>query len=112
LEQVAGFAFAIQDLLTLKSGLSVPQIYYPLPKDPDDLSRKRTKGVLFNSLKEMAAALGRKHERAEEPDALEYLHGCLCQLAELSTKLLSRSPIAPQPIIITKQDIIGNFKVT
>ena len=103
LEQVRGSAFAIQDLRILKDGALVPQIYFPLPKDPDALRRNRAKGVLFNSLKAMAEANAGKHDRAQEPDALEYLHGCLCQLTEFSTRLVSRSPIAPQPIVLTKK---------
>jgi len=34
LDLVSGFAFAIQDMLILKNS-SIPQIYYPLPEDPD-----------------------------------------------------------------------------
>jgi hypothetical protein len=112
LHEVEGVAWAIQDLLTLKDGKTVPQIYYPLPPDAEELSRQRAKGPLFSSLKEMALNAGRKRERSTEPDALEYLHGCLCRFTDLAAGLIGRSPLAPRPVIITKQDIIGDIKVT
>jgi hypothetical protein len=112
LHEVEGVSWALQDLLTLKDGKTVPQIYYPLPPDAEELSRRRSKGPLFTSLKEMAENAGRKRERSTEPDALEYLHTCLCQFTEVATQLIRRSPIAPRPVVITKADIIGEIKVT
>ena len=112
LEQVRGTAFAVQDLLILKDGALVPQIYFPLPKNPAALMRDRARGTLFKTLKEMAHARAGQHDRSQEPDALEYLHRCLCQLTELSLRLVARSPIAPQPIVITRADIIGQVKIT
>jgi len=112
LHQVEGISWAVQDLLTLKDMKTVPQIYYPLPRDAEDLSRRRSKGPLFTSLKEMAENSGRKRERSSEPDALEYLHTCLCQFTELATQLIQRSPLQPRPVVITKADIFGDIKVT
>jgi hypothetical protein len=51
-------------------------------------------------LEESIAASLRRHERASEPDALEYLHRCINQFAELTFILAARSPIAPKPIRI------------
>lgn len=112
LHEVEGVAWAIQDLLTLKDGRTVPRIYYPLPHDAAELSRRRAKGPLFSSFKEMAVSAVRKRERSSEPDALEYLHSCLLRFTDLAARLIHRSPLAPQPIVITKQDIIGDIKVS
>jgi hypothetical protein len=112
LHQVEGVSWAIQDLLTLKDGKTVPQIYFPLPPDAEDLSRRRSKGPLFTSIKEMAENAARKRDRTTEPDALEYLHTCLCQFTELAAKLIHRSPLEPRPVVLTKEDIIGEIKIT
>jgi hypothetical protein len=112
MEQAAGLSFTIQDMRGLPGGPSVPQIYYPLPPDIKDLTRKRSEGVFFNSLEDLSAAQSRRHQRTSEPDALDYLHGCLNQFAELALTLLARSPIAPKPIHIGSEDIIGEIKVT
>lgn len=112
LHEVEGVAWAIQDLLSLKDGRTVPQIYYPLPPDAEELSRRRAKGPLFSSIKEMALNAGRKRERPSEPDALEYLHGCLCQFTDLAAGLIGRPPLAPLTLVFTKQNIIGDIKVT
>ena len=112
LELVSGFAFAIQDLLILKDGTSIPQIYYALPQDPEGVRRARARGVPFESLDDLIAATARSRDRAKEPDALEYLHGCLCRLTEVAARLIPRSPIAPQPIIFTKKDIIGEIEIS
>lgn len=112
MEQAAGVANAIQDMRAVSPSLTVPQIYYPLPSDVEELMRKRSEGTLFNSLQELAAASARRHDRTSEPDALEYLHGCLNQLAGLARDLVKRSPIAPKPIELNKEDIIGTISVS
>jgi hypothetical protein len=106
LEQAAGLAMAIQDLRVLSDGTSIPQIYYALPADIDDLTRSRSKGQLFNSVEELAKAVRRRHDRAREPDALEYLHGCLDQMTGLASKLIARSPVEPRMLHFTEKDII------
>jgi hypothetical protein len=106
MEQAANIAFAVQDKRKLAGGLAMPQIYYALPRDVEDLTRKRSEGIFFKSLEELTAASSRRHERTSEPDALDYLHGCINQFAELSHVLLARSPIAPKPIEIGPEDVI------
>jgi hypothetical protein len=112
MEQAANISFAVQDMRELSGGLSVPQIYYALPRDIEDLTRKRSQGIFFDSLEELGAASSRRHQRTSEPDALDYLHGCLHQFAELALTLVARSPIVPEPIHIGPEDIIGGIKVT
>lgn len=112
LHEVEGVSWAIQDLLTLKDGHTVPRIYYPLPHDAEELSRRRAKGPLFSSFEDMVMSAGRKRERSSEPDALEYLHSCLLRFTDLATRLIRRSPLSPRPMVITKQDIIGDIKVS
>jgi hypothetical protein len=111
LNLVTGPAFAIQDQLVLKDSSLVPQIYYPLPERPDDLMRDRANGVGFDPSNGSGPTRREKSDRAKEPDALEYLHGCLCQLTHLAMRLIARSPVAPEPITFTKDDIIGEIKI-
>lgn len=110
LQEVEGWAWAVRELVTLNSGHSLPQIYYALPQDAEELSRKRNKGPLFNSMKEMASHAARKRDRSKEPDALDYLHNCLCMLTDLSSRLIARSPIPPKMLVLTEEDIKGDFK--
>lgn len=112
MEQAANIAFTVQDMRDLSCGLSIPQIYYALPRDIEELKRNRSQGIFFNSLEELRAASSWRHERTSEPDALDYLHGCINQFADLALKLVARSPIAPKPIHIGPEDIIGEIKVT
>ena len=112
LEQAAGIAFAVQDRVTLRGGVTLPQIYFALPADPDDLIRRRAKGLLFSSFRDMAMSATVKRNRAVEPDALEYLHDSLCRFTDLAARLVARSPIAPTPIVITRSDIIGDIQVS
>lgn len=111
LNLASGYARAVQDLLSLSNGLAVPQIYYALPENPEILLANRSRGILFRSQEEAIAESVRKRERAKEPDALEYLYRTLCQLTELATRLIARSPLAPQPLVLGKDDIIGEIKV-
>ncbi len=110
MEQALGIAFAVQDMRVLPGGLAVPQLYYALPGDITDLTRKRSKGMIFTSLKELGAASSRRHNRILDPDALDYLHGCINLFAELSGRLLARSPVPPKPIRIGPEDMIGGIR--
>jgi hypothetical protein len=112
MEQAANIASAVQDMRYVSSDLSMPQIYYALPPDIEELSRKRAQGIIFNSLEELTLASFRRHERVSEPDALDYLHGCLNDFAELSLILVGRSPIAPKRIELGPEDIIGGVQVS
>lgn len=111
LHEVEGMAWAVQDLVPLTNGSNVPQLYYPLPSDAEELSSRRAKGPLFASFKEMVQNASRTRERSNEPDALEYLHNCLCRFTDLATRLIQRSPLAPQVVVLTKEDIIGEITV-
>lgn len=112
MENISGLAFAVQDQLTLKgSQAKLPRMYFPLPQDPEELMRKRSKGVLFSTYKEMARASNVKHDRAVEPDAMAYLHGVLVKMGDLAAGLVKYSPLEPTPIIISKEDIIGDVQV-
>ena len=112
MEQAANIAFAVQDVRNLSGGLSIPQVYYALPRDIEELTRKRSQSIFFNSLEELSDASSHRHERNSEPDALDYLHGCINQFAELALMLIARSPVAPKPIRIGPEDIIGGIEVT
>ena len=110
MEQATGTAFTILDTRRLSDILSVPQIYYPLPRDIEKLTRERSRGNFYPTLEALVAALRSRRDRAFDPDALEYLHVCLNQFVELATTLVARSPIPPVPIQLTQEDIIGEIK--
>jgi hypothetical protein len=113
MERVAGLAFAVQDTRRIATNQTIPQIYYPLPANAAELSRRRSKGQLFKTFQELIDSSSRNpHERHSEPDALDYLSNFLKQLAQLSELLIVRSPIPPQSIEIPESDIIGEIKVS
>ena len=111
MEQATGAGFAVQDLRVGPNGSPIPQIYYPLPSEVQELNRLRSKGVLFNTMDELAAASSRRHDRTSEPDALEYLHACTDRFALLATALIARSPVPPTPIRIGPEDLRGPIRV-
>lgn len=112
MEQVTGIAFAIQDTLVLSPDLLIPQIYYPLPPNVAELTRRRSSGTLFITMKDLVdASSGRRPERTSEPDALDYLRSCLEQMAQLSIVLAPRSPIDAKPIHLGPEDIIDEIRI-
>lgn len=113
MEQVAGIVFAVQDKRILSPDLSIPQIYYPLPANVAELARRRSRGPLFETFKELVdATSGHRPERGTEPDALEYLHNCFNKLTELAASLITRSPIAGKPICFSPENMIGKVRYT
>jgi hypothetical protein len=109
LQESARISMTVQDMLELNPELRVPQIYYPLPHDIQGLVQKPSKPQPIGDF--MKASL-RRRDRALEPDALEYLHGCLDNFERLAASLVARSPISPQPIHLTDRDFIGRVTVT
>lgn len=111
MEEAANLAFALQDKVEVGGGRSIPQLYYPLPQNIGELTHERSAGFSFASLDALRAEARRRHDRATEPDALEYLHGCLNRFADLASALICRSPLAPKPIVLAPEDIIGKIRV-
>ena len=104
LQQISNRAFAVQDIRELLCGLRLPQLYYPLPMDAKTAADERQgRPPKSGSVKFIPS----RHVRASEPDALEYLHRCLCQYVEICKQLSSKSPIAARPIVLTPKDMIG-----
>jgi hypothetical protein len=112
MEQAAGSAFVVQGLRELRSGLKIPQMFYALPGNVEEIVRKRSKGTLFSTPQELTDATARHPKRGSDPDALEYLHSSIDRFTKLSHSLILRSPIAPEPIKIGPNDLRGPVEVT
>lgn len=112
MEQAAGIAFTVQDMRKISSGLSIPQIYYALPQNVEEIERRRSGGAFVGSLEEMIAGVRRRRDRTLEPDALDYLHRCINLFGDLALKLISRLPITPRTIEMGPDDIVGEIRVT
>lgn len=110
--QAAGVAFATQDQMAITGGKTVPQLYYPLPADVRDLSKRRSCGALHKSMEEFIEISSAVPNRKSEPDALSYLHATLGQFALLAERLIQRSPIAPEIIHITEADVVGPLQAS
>lgn len=111
LEMAAGFAFTIQDKRSLGEDLTAPQLYYPLPGDIESLARQRSNGLFYSSMEELVRVSRLHRNRAQDPDALEYLHECTEKLARFSNAFAERSPIPAAPIHLGPEDIIGSVQV-
>ena len=107
MELATGIAFTVQDERRTKEQHRLPQIYYPLPGNIETLTRERSRGGFYSTANALMVASKRRPIRAEDPDALEYLHASLDRFVELAKKLVGRSPLPPAPIHLTDEDIIG-----
>lgn len=112
MEWAAGIAFSVQDLRRLNDESTVPQIYYPLPGNIDELIRERSNGAFYPTTEKLLEASKRRADRATDPDALEYLHLSLNQFAELAKALIARSPLSPAGIHFGPDDITGEVQWT
>lgn len=103
LRSVQGIHHTFQDTRILYAR-SVPQLYYPLPRDPESLVRQRSAGSAVHTPTvplELA-----EPNRSHEPDALEYLATTFDRFVRLAIALALRSPVEPQMPTITDDDII------
>ena len=112
MEWATGVAFTVQDTRKINDVLKVPQIYYALPGDIDDLTRERSNGSFYRTLEALGEASRGRRDRAVDPDALEYLHSSLNNFVEFATALINRSPTVPIPISLTADNIIDDIKWT
>lgn len=112
MQWAAGIAFSVQDVRKLNDQFSVPQIYYPLPGNIEELTRERSNGAFYPTMEKLIEASKRQADRSTDMDALEYLHLSLNQFAELATTLIALSPLAPAPIHLNAEDIIGEIICT
>jgi hypothetical protein len=112
MEQAMGTAFTILDIRRVSDTILVPQIYYPLPRDIEKLTRERSQGGFYPTLEALITASRSRRDRVFDPDALEYLHMCLNEFVELAVTLIDRSPIVPAAIQLNEQDVIGEIKWT
>lgn len=110
MEWAAGIAFSVQDVRRLDDLSTVPQIYYPLPGNIEELTRERSNGAFYPTMEKLLEASKRRADRSIDPDALEYLHLILNQFAELAMTLIALSPLAPAPIHFGAEDIIGEIQ--
>lgn len=112
MEQAAGIAFAVLDHIELAGACSVPQLYYALPSNVQELVKRRSGGPLYKDFDELiAASTGRKPMPEAEPDALHYLHSSLSQMSLLAERIIRRSPTTPKTIHLTDADIIGSIQI-
>ncbi|MBX9849762.1 MAG: hypothetical protein K2X64_10745 [Rhodocyclaceae bacterium] len=109
--QAAGVAYATLDQMIIVDGKAVPQLYYPLPGDVRELSKRRSSGEFYKNMEEFIAISRKTPRRETEPDALSYLHATLSQLGLLAECLIQRSPIAPEEIHITETDVVDQIQV-
>jgi hypothetical protein len=103
LQSVEGTHRTFQDTRYLY-GRAVPQLYYALPHDPEQLVRLRSTGTVGR-----VAKADRKSDhplRDREPDALEYLAGTFNEFVTLAIGLALRSPIEPRMPVLDDDDII------
>jgi hypothetical protein len=114
IEQATNLSRAVQNIRILPGGSSIPQLYYALPHNPHELMQNRSNnryGLRFKTFEEFVADIARKSDKALEPDALEYLHGCLDRFADISRKCVAKSPVEPKMIHLGPEDMIGGLRV-
>lgn len=112
LQQAATRSFAVQTYAALRGGGRAPVIYHPLPADVLQLVRTRSDGLLFDTFMDWAKASAQLHpDPIKQPDALEYLQSAINHLADLALRLVSRSPVPPEPIHLTPDDIVGPVNI-
>lgn len=100
--------FLKQKILRTNEDAEFPTIYFPLPDDPFEIKKVRSKGVEYQTTKEWieASVYDVKHDSGN-PDALEYCHYALGQLASFALGVGEYSPIQPEIPSFTEKDLHG-----
>jgi hypothetical protein len=107
LEQARTRSFFVQKLSNIGDDKFLPSIALPLPDNPGNIAKKRSKGIYLSSFDEWFTAVKEDAEESRRAtDALEYC--CLANdnLTKLATELINYSPIKPETPVIIAEDII------
>jgi hypothetical protein len=112
LQQATHRDFAVQEELHLQDGAKLPALYRPLPANAILLARTRSKGFPFDRFVDWAkASAAHRPNRTEQPDALEFLHAAVNRMADLSMRVVARSPVEPKPIELGPDDLVGPITI-
>lgn len=92
----------------LPTGVKLPSLCFPLPLNPGEIISARGDGNLFKDYSKMVQNfLGASDPQVQSKDALQYLHGVLEELANLSERFSTFSPVVPEIPILTDDDLVG-----
>lgn len=98
--------FIVCNTVTINGQNKLPIIICPIPANPTEITRKRSKQVEdFSVLFESFVRAGK--DGPPKIDGLQYAHEVIGKLAELASECIKYSPIPPNPIVLERTDILG-----
>jgi len=106
--------FAVCDVIDIgESGGSLPCVKFPIPENPQSISKMRATGGLFEDFTLQFEAFV-KAIASEMPnrDGLVYAHNVMSKLATLSAMLADKSPLPPEMMGFDESNIIGGVWIT
>jgi hypothetical protein len=113
MEHVGKRSFAVQEYIQLDSGLRLPVLYHPLPDSALDLVKNKKRQLPFATFLEWAnASSGHRPNRADQPDALTFLHDATIRMAQLADRIVGMSPVEPKMAHFGPDDVIGPIRIT
>lgn len=94
-------------LIKLPCGEELPTVQFPLPENPADIMRARSKSDYANFEMLVTEFAGPAEVSPSMKDALRYVHRVMGELASLALDLSQYSPVAPQMPVFTDKDLKG-----
>ena len=102
----------VQKFLRTSGGVELPSIYFPIPPDPIAVKTKRSKSAPYATIEQwIQASVASSTGNHTAPDALEFCHDAVGKLAASALTIGRRSPIAPQRLELTEDDLRGPISV-
>lgn len=96
-------------LVKLPCGEQLPTVRFPLPENPAEIMRVRSKSDYANFEMLVAQFAGPAEVSPSMKDALRYIHRVTGELTSLALDLSKYSPVAPQMPVLTPDDLKGPF---
>lgn len=91
----------------------IPSVRYFLPKSPEAICNSRSQGSHFIDFSNMIEKFSPSGEEQKQTlDGMDYAHSVLGKIGKLAGDLARESPIAPEPMVFDKSNIIGEIKIT
>jgi hypothetical protein len=106
--------FAVCDVIDIgESGGLLPSVRFPIPENPQVISKMRATGDLFEDFTlQFEAFIKAIASEMPNRDGLIYAHDVMSKLVTLSAMLADKSPLRPEMMVFDKSNIIGAVRIT
>ncbi|BBO28031.1 hypothetical protein AltI4_24190 [Alteromonas sp. I4] len=112
LSMAGGKVMLRMDSVSITGGKLLPQIFAPIPNNPEEITVERSSFQSFNSFEsKVSEFFDRANDKHNSLDILTYAFEVMTNFSEFLWLILKDSPFKGKQITITEKDIVGDIRL-